>query len=161
MTLLFKAVLIAGHRRRGRLVLLDRYTLDADLPSDSLDLKGRISAKLARRTNAEPDLMLLLDGPVELMYARKGEHGVAELQVRRDAYLAMAKRLPQMVIIDAQQSRDEVRWEATEFIWERWSQRNGSRDKAAAARGATVTGARRAATEKLPAGSTPSSRERT
>jgi thymidylate kinase len=124
--LLVKGGLIAWHRRRGRLVLLDRYTLDAELPSDDLDLKGRISATLVRRTNADPDMMILLDAPAELMYARKGEHGVAELQVRREAYLAMAKRFRQMVLIDAEQSHDEVRRQATKLIWNRWSQSDGS-----------------------------------
>jgi thymidylate kinase len=132
--LMLKRILIAWRRRRGQLVLLDRYTLDADLPCDDLDLKGRISAKLVRRTNADPDLMILLDAPVELMYERKGEHGVAELQLRRKAYHAMSKRFAQMVVIDAEQSRDEVRQQATKLIWEKWSQsdagtgsRSGSR----------------------------------
>jgi thymidylate kinase len=124
--LMLKRVFIAWHRGRGRLVLLDRYTLDADLPSDDLDLKARISAALVRRTNADPDMMILLDAPAELMYARKGEHGVAELQLRREAYLAMTSRFPQMVVIDAEQSRDEVRRQATELIWKRWSQSDGS-----------------------------------
>jgi thymidylate kinase len=70
--------------------------------------------------------MILLDAPAELMYARKGEHGVAELQLRRKAYLAMAERFPQMVVIDAEQSRDAVRRQATELIWKRWSQSDGS-----------------------------------
>jgi thymidylate kinase len=124
--LLVKGGLIAWHRRRGHLVLLDRYTLDAELPSDDLDVKGRISATLVRRTNAEPDMMILLDAPAELMYARKREHGVAELQVRRQAYLAMVARFRQMVVIDAEQSHDEVRRQATELIWKRWSQSDGS-----------------------------------
>jgi thymidylate kinase len=124
--LLVKRALIAWHRRREHLVLLDRYTLDADLPSDDLDVKGRISARLVRRTNADPDLMILLDAPAELMYARKGEHGVTELQLRRKAYLAMAERFPQMVVIDAEQSRDEVRRQATELIWRQWLQSDGS-----------------------------------
>jgi thymidylate kinase len=126
VTLMVKRGLIAWHRGRGHLVLLDRYTLDADLPSDDLGLKARISATLVRRTNAEPDMMILLDAPAELMYARKGEHGVVELQLRREAYLAMIKRFPQMVVIDAEQSPDEVRRQATELIWKRWSQSDGS-----------------------------------
>jgi thymidylate kinase len=136
--LMTKAVLIAWNQRRGRLVVLDRYTLDADLPSDDLDLKGRISARLVRRTNADPDLMILLDAPAELMYARKGEHGVAELRLRRNAYLAMAKRFPQMVVVDAEQSRDEVRRQATQLIWKRWLQSDGSGASRPASRPADV-----------------------
>jgi hypothetical protein len=68
--LIGKRGLIAYHRFLGCVVLLDRFTCDADLPSANLDTWGRISASLVRRTNADPDLMILLDGPVELMYAR-------------------------------------------------------------------------------------------
>ena len=134
--LLVKRALIAWHQRRGHLVILDRYTLDADLPSDDLDLKGRISARLVRRTNADPELMILLDAPAELMYARKGEHGVAELQLRRTAYLAMVERFPQMVVIDAEQSRDEVRRQATELIWKQWLQSDASGASQSASRAA-------------------------
>ena len=119
--LLAKSVSIAYHRRRGRLVLLDRFTCDADLPSADLDLKGRISAKMVQRTCAEPDVIVLLDAPVELMYARKGEHGTEELQLRRTAYLGMAERFPQMVVVDAAQPLEEVRRQATALLWRRWT----------------------------------------
>jgi thymidylate kinase len=117
-TLVAKAIVIGAERRLGRLVVLDRYTADVDLPSADLDLKGRISAALVRRTNAEPDLILLLDGPAELMYERKGEHGVPELQAWRDAYRAMGERFPQMVVVDASLPVDEVRREATKLVWD-------------------------------------------
>ena len=121
VSLVGKAVVIRGQRRLGRLVLLDRYTADADLPSDDLDLRARISATLVRRTNAQPDLIILLDGPVELMYERKGEHGVAELQLARDAYRAMGERFPQMVVVDAALPADDVRRAATRLVWDAWS----------------------------------------
>jgi thymidylate kinase len=120
--LIGKRGLIAYHRFLGCVVLLDRFTCDADLPSADLDRWARISARLVRRTNADPDLMILLDGPVELMYARKHEQGLAELQLRRDAYLAMTERFPQMVVLDAARPAEEVRRRATELVWGRWSQ---------------------------------------
>jgi thymidylate kinase len=120
VNLIAKSVLIRGHRRLGRLVLLDRCTVDVELPTDETDLKHRISAMLVRRTNRPPDLMILLDAPVELMYARKGEHGVAELQRRREAYKLMLKRFPQAVVIDAALPIDEVRREATRLVWDAW-----------------------------------------
>jgi thymidylate kinase len=121
VTLLSKSVLIRYHRSRGRVILLDRYTCDADLPAADVDWKGRVSARLVRRTCAEPDLVILLDAPVELMYARKGEHGIRELQLRRDAYLAMAGRFRQMVILDATEPLDDVRRRATVLLWDAWS----------------------------------------
>jgi thymidylate kinase len=128
-----KAALIAYHRRLGRLVLLDRYTCDADLPATDLDVWGRISAKLVRHTNAEPDVMILLDAPVELMYARKGEHDVGELQLARDAYLSMRDRFPQMVVVDGAQPRDEVRRQATALLWKKWVRLDGATPACSAA----------------------------
>jgi thymidylate kinase len=125
VTLVAKALVIRRQRRLGRLVLLDRCTIDVDLPVD-LDVKGRISAMLVRRTNLQPDLIILLDGPVELMYERKREQGVAELQLRRDGYHAMRERLPQMVIVDASMPRDDVRKEATRLVWQAWSHAAGA-----------------------------------
>jgi hypothetical protein len=101
MTLPLEAAVSAGDRWRGRVVLLDHSALDDDRPSDLLDLRNRISAKLARRTNAPPDPMLPLD-----------------------AYLGMAKRMPHTATNDAQQPSDEVRRQATELLKQRWSQRN-------------------------------------
>jgi thymidylate kinase len=136
LKLLAKSVAIEHHRRRGRLILLDRYTCDAALPSSTADVRGRVSAWLTTRTCRTPDLILLLDAPVELMYARKGEHGLEELQQRRDAYLAMLEQFPQMVVVDVSQSPDDVRRQATELLWSRWTER-------AAGDGTTTRHARR------------------
>jgi hypothetical protein len=60
------------------------------------------------------------------MYARKGEHGVAELQLWRDAYRAMSGRYPQMAIVDASMPADDVRREATRLVWEAWCTQPGT-----------------------------------
>jgi thymidylate kinase len=121
--LVAKSALIRLERARGLVVLLDRYTCDADLPSDELDWKGRVSAWLVRRTCAEPDLLILLDAPAEVMYARKGEHGIGELQLRRDAYLAMGDRYPQLVVVDATRPAADVRSRATALVLDALSRR--------------------------------------
>jgi thymidylate kinase len=122
-SLLVKAVRIGYHRRLGRLVVLDRYTSDADLPGRGLDRKARVSARLARMTNLRPDLMLLLDAPAEVMRARKPEHDLAEIQQLRRAYLDMVGRFPQMVVLDAAQPLDAVRRQAAAVLWEALSWR--------------------------------------
>jgi thymidylate kinase len=126
--LLSKSVLIRYHRRQGRVILLDRFTCDADLPAPDADWKSRVSAQLVRRTCADPDVMILLDAPVELMFARKGEHGVRELQLRRSGYHAMADRFPQMVVLDAAEPAEDVRRRATALLWERWSRPAAARN---------------------------------
>lgn len=122
-SLLGKAARIRYHRRLGRLVVLDRYTSDADLPARGLDLKARVSARLARRTNVQPDLMLLLDAPAEVVQARKPEHELAEIEELRRAYLDMVGRFPQMVVLDATQPLDTVLRQAAAVLWEALSWR--------------------------------------
>ena len=65
----------AYHRRRGRLVLFDRHGYEALLSNRThSSLKRRIRRILIGRLSPAPDLVLLLDAPPELLYARKGEH---------------------------------------------------------------------------------------
>jgi len=120
-SLLGKARWIAWQRRMGRLVLLDRFTADADLPYDRFDWRGRVSAAIVRRTVPDPDLVLVLDAPGALMFARKGEHTEAELEESRSNYLRIAHRFRHHAVIDATRPADVVRREATALIWRRWS----------------------------------------
>lgn len=61
----------------------------------------------------------MLDAPGELMFARKGEHTVEALERRRQGYLALRDRFPQLVVVDATQPAQVVRRQVTEVIWER------------------------------------------
>ena len=124
VTLIGKSGWIVVQRRLGRLVVLDRYTADADLPYDRHDWKGRVSAVLVRRTVPEPDLVVVLDAPGQLMFDRKGEHTVAELQASRDNYLRMVGSFRHAAVIDATQPPEVVRRRATTLVWRRWSGRD-------------------------------------
>jgi thymidylate kinase len=124
VSLVGKSAWIVAQRRLGRLVVLDRYTADADLPYDRHDWKGRVSAVLVRRTVPEPDLVVVLDAPGRLMFDRKGEHTVAELQASRDNYVRMVGSFRHSAIIDATAPPDIVRRRATTLIWRRWSGRD-------------------------------------
>jgi thymidylate kinase len=120
------------HRRRGRVVLLDRFTYDALLPSDELDRRGRISVAIVGRLGAEPDLVLVLDAPPEVMFARKGEQGIEELERRRRTYLDVTRSHPHCVLIDAARPATDVLahaqralWSALERRWRRSAGRGG------------------------------------
>lgn len=106
------------HLRRGRVVLLDRVPYDADLPgAQDSSIGGRITTFLIHAIAPRPDLLLLLDAPGELMYARKHEHSVAVLEVWRKAYRALAARLPNVWLLDASQSADDVLRAAVTIVW--------------------------------------------
>lgn len=104
------------HRIRGRIVLLDRFTYDVMLPSAHLDKRGKITAKLVRRICVEPELVIVLNAPAEVMWERKHEQGIEELERRRVTYLAIAETRDFSVVIDAQQSVDAVRHTAEQAI---------------------------------------------
>jgi thymidylate kinase len=108
-------------RRRGRLVVFDRYTYDALLAPGGEKLRARVSYALIRRTCPAPDLVIVLDVPAATMYARKGELGVARLEDFRRRYLAMRQRIPNMVVIDASRPAAEVHRIVTARLWRRYA----------------------------------------
>jgi SAM-dependent methyltransferase len=65
----------------------------------------------------DPDVLLVLDAPGEVMFARKGEHSAEILEGRRQAYLQLADSLPQARVLDAVQPQDEVQRLATDIVW--------------------------------------------
>ncbi|WP_157361034.1 hypothetical protein [Arthrobacter sp. EPSL27] len=120
------------HRARGRVVLMDRVAYDALLPAAVDDAAaGRpahsaagkprvgLSDALAVRLGAAPDLLLVLDVPGEVMFARKGEHSAEILEKWRQAYLRLAGTLPGALVLDAGQSPEVVRRLATQAVWHR------------------------------------------
>jgi thymidylate kinase len=102
----------AGWRaaRAGGAVVFDRYVYDARI--DTLlarqPLSARMYARLVMALFPDPDLLLILDAPSELLYARKGEHSVAWLDGLRAAYGRLADEVPNSVLIDATQPADQV-----------------------------------------------------
>jgi thymidylate kinase len=119
----FSAKGLAGgyHRRRGRLVVFDRYTYDALLAPGGEKLRARVSYALIRRTCPPPDLVIVLDVPAATMYARKGELGVARLEDFRRRYLAMRQRLPNTAVVDASQPAWDVHRMVTARLWRRYA----------------------------------------
>lgn len=102
---------------RGRLVLLDRLAQDGMLGGPAKSRLRRLSDGLALYVQPRPYLVLVLDVPGEVMYARKGEHSPEVLEEWRNAYLELAARLPSARIIDASESETQVRRQACELLW--------------------------------------------
>jgi len=106
------------HQARGRLVIFDRYTFDALLPPrHNLSGLGRLRRWLLAHACPPPDLVLMLDAPGEVLYARKGEHNADLLEQQRQQYLALRPHLPQMVVVNASRDAERVRREAMAVIW--------------------------------------------
>jgi hypothetical protein len=114
-----------SHMARGRLVVFDRYTEDAFLPPGPGESRWK---RIGRRIRARiacppPDLTIVLDAPGEVMFRRKGEHSPERLERQRRRYLGLRGRLPNVVVVDATASQDDVRREATAELWRRYARR--------------------------------------
>jgi thymidylate kinase len=105
------------HMIRGRLVLFDRYVYDSAGNAGKRSLKSRARRWLLSAIAPRPNLVVFLDAPGEVLYARKGEHSPAILEAQRQHYLGLQKELPQMVVVDATRDADQVRRSVTSLIW--------------------------------------------
>lgn len=116
---IFRSGVLARYQSlRGRVVLLDRLALDTLLPgSQSTSPWGAATDALARRFQPQPDLVLILDAPGELMFARKGEHSPQKLEEWRKAYLELAEEIPSASVLDAGQPASLVRRQASALLW--------------------------------------------
>ncbi|MBI5031551.1 MAG: hypothetical protein HZB51_13570 [Chloroflexi bacterium] len=114
------------HVACGRLVIFDRYTYDALLPpNQSMSRIKRWRRWLLAHACPAPEFILFLDAPGKLLYARKGEGSAAALEQQRQHYRALKLDFPQMIMVDATQSADQVRRQATSLIWNRYVRRLG------------------------------------
>lgn len=116
-----KALVAEYHRAHGRLVIFDRYTYDA-LISPRGPLKGlkRPYFWVLAHAAPAPQLVVVLDAPGELLFARKGEFDPVRLEEDRRAFRALGARLGGVRMVDAAQSPDAVRAEVVDLIWQRY-----------------------------------------
>ena len=106
------------HMIRGRLVLFDRYVYDGQLnASRKRSLKTRARRWLLSAAAPKPDMVVFLDAPGEVLYARKGEHSPQILEQQRQHYLGLRKHIPQMLVVDATRDAEQVRRTVTSLIW--------------------------------------------
>jgi len=114
-----------AHRAHGRAVVFDRYTYDALLPSTNVSTSRltRTRRWILARACPAPDLVVILDAPGELLFARKPEHTARRLEQQRQAYLHLHSVLPSSVVIDATRRPEQVRRAVTALIWNQFQKR--------------------------------------
>lgn len=115
--LVARSARLAYFRWRGCIVILDRFTYDAVLVTENDSWRQRGTAALVLRMSQTPDLIIVLDLPGEVAFARKGEQDVATLNEWRDSYRALESGTAELVVVDATKSVEDVRKIATQAIW--------------------------------------------
>jgi thymidylate kinase len=120
-------------RRQGKIVLYDRhYKFDFELDKSTMGGEQRRFTDWLHRWclanfYPRPDLVVYLDAPAEVLYARKGEFNLAWLESRRQAFISQGSRTPNFVQIDATQPLDAVYAEVTARIMQFSQDRRVSR----------------------------------
>jgi thymidylate kinase len=85
---------------------------------------------LSRWLAPPPGLVVLLDAPGELMFARKGEHTPELLEQRRQAYRSIVGHFPHAVVLDASRPLEEVTRRAVAAVWQRFTELGTARTEA-------------------------------
>ncbi len=103
------AAVIANQRARKGLVVFDRHYLDllVDPRRYRYGAPAWLAAALARVIPA-PDLLIVLDAPVEVLHSRKKEVPAGEAERQRTRYRALAHSRPGGVVLDASRSTEDV-----------------------------------------------------
>ncbi|MEZ4713592.1 MAG: hypothetical protein R3A44_40770 [Caldilineaceae bacterium] len=119
------------HLAQRRLVIFDRYTYDALLGSaDGAGWRKQGRRWLLANCCPAPALVIMLDAPGEMLFARKGEHTAELLETQRQQYLSLRHRIPNMTVVDATQDSDQVRRTVTALIWRTYLRQQHGRDVA-------------------------------
>lgn len=93
-----------NYRRKGWVVVYDRhYRFDFEYESagEPQAFDDRLHRWLLARLYPRPDLVIYLDAPAEVLFARKGENTLHWLETRRRAFIRQGQQQPDFVWVDA------------------------------------------------------------
>jgi thymidylate kinase len=102
------------HTRRGRIVVFDRHFFADFYADDIREAQGprpvarRIHGFVLQHLYPKPDLVVCLDAPAEVLYARKPEGTIERVRAKREECLALRDLFPEFVVVDAALPEDEV-----------------------------------------------------
>ena len=119
----FRQTLAWYYQRRGHIVVFDRHFFSDYYAHDiaggvDRPLTSRVHGFVLERLYPKPDLVIYLDAPAEVLFARKGEGTLDWLDRRRQEYLQMRDLVEHFVLVDASQSEDNVVRDVAERISE-------------------------------------------
>jgi thymidylate kinase len=116
----FLQMVVWFHQARGRVVIIDRHFLSdfygTDVLAQERTLGRRLHGLALARFYPKPDLMVFLDAPPEVVFARKGEGTIESLTDRREDYLRLRDVVPRFAVVDADRPVDDVEGDVARLI---------------------------------------------
>lgn len=94
----------------------DYYAYDIAPTREPRSLSRRIHGFFLQNIFPKPNLVIYLDAPAEVLFARKGEGTIESLERRRQEYLQAGEKVRHFEVIDATQSMDQVTNEVAGLI---------------------------------------------
>ncbi len=110
----FRQTVIWIYQAQGFVVILDRhffsdyYAHDVANTDPHRSLTSRIHGFILKHFYPRPELVIFLDAPPEVLFARKGEGTLELLEHRRQEYLRLREAVPCFVTVDASQPQAAV-----------------------------------------------------
>jgi thymidylate kinase len=118
----YRQGVIWRHLRRGAIVLFDRHFLfdyyfhDVVRRDGQRPLSSRLHGFMLAHFYPRPDLVICLDAPAAILFARKQEGTVEALEQRRQEYLQLRDLVEHFVTVDATQPEDLVASEVAALV---------------------------------------------
>ncbi|MFN8494897.1 MAG: hypothetical protein U0350_45255 [Caldilineaceae bacterium] len=130
----FRQTVVWYYLQRGNIVLFDRHFLldyyyyDV-VPSGARPLGNRVHGFVLNHFYPRPDLVICLDAPAEVLFARKGEGTLESIERRRQEYLRLKNLVEKFVTVDASQPEAKVLQDVSEIIQAFYATRLTSAEK--------------------------------
>ncbi|MEZ4713582.1 MAG: hypothetical protein R3A44_40720 [Caldilineaceae bacterium] len=112
------------YQRQGNIVLFDRHFFTDYFAYDIVDngqprtFTQRIHGFVLNHIYPKPHMIIYLDAPGAVLYARKGEGSIEALERRRLDYFQIGEYVPYFAAVDATQPLEMVVDEVTKLIWD-------------------------------------------
>ena len=118
---------MAGSHQQQKPITGLHHAHDIAVDRSQLPLARRVHGAMLDRYYPRPDLLICLDAPGDVLFARKGEGSPAMLEARRQEYLRLRDAVPHYVLVDATQSLDAVTEETGGIILRFYASQSGEK----------------------------------
>ena len=131
----FRQLVVWYYTLRGYSVLFDRHFyfdyFDHDIANTDpkRPLTSRIHGFMLQKLYPKPDLVIFLDAPAEILYARKPERTVTILENKRQEYVRLREIMKNSAVVDVSQPIDTVVRQVGELIVHFHQTKTSSRGK--------------------------------